>query len=66
MDILTTDFYRRDTLTVARDLLGREIVRVLPDGTRLGCRITETEAYIGRLDKAPNPSSPRLGRPTSF
>ena len=49
MDILTTDFYRRDTLTVARDLLGREIVRVLPDGTRLGCRITETEAYIGRL-----------------
>ena len=52
MDILTTDFYRRDTLTVARDLLGREIVRVLPDGTRLGCRITETEAYIGRLDKA--------------
>ena len=52
MDILTTDFYSRDTLTVARDLLGREIVRVLPDGTRLGCRITETEAYIGRLDKA--------------
>lgn len=52
MDILTTDFYSRDTLTVGRDLLGREIVRVLPDGTRLGCRITETEAYIGRLDKA--------------
>ena len=52
MDILTQDFYARDTLTVARDLLGREIVRVLPDGTRLVCRITETEAYIGRLDKA--------------
>ena len=52
MDILTTDFYRRDTLTVARDLLGGEIVRVLPDVTRMGCRITETEAYIGRLDKA--------------
>ena len=50
--ILTRDFYARDTLTVARDLLGREIVRVLEDGTRLVCRITETEAYIGRIDKA--------------
>ena len=52
MDILTRDFYSRDTLEVARDLLGRDIVRVLEDGTRLVCRITETEAYIGRLDKA--------------
>jgi len=52
MDILTRDFYDRDTLTVARDLLGRELVRVLEDGTGLRCRITETEAYIGRVDKA--------------
>lgn len=52
MDILTQDFYARDTLTAARDLLGRDIVRVLEDGTRLVCRITETEAYIGRMDKA--------------
>lgn len=51
-DVLTRDFYDRDTLTVARDLLGRELIRVLPDGSRLRCRITETEAYIGRLDKA--------------
>ena len=50
--ILTRDFYRRDTLAVARDLLGRDIVRVLEDGSQLVCRITETEAYIGRLDKA--------------
>lgn len=50
--VLPRGFYDRDTLTVARDLLGREIVRVLPDGVRLRCRITETEAYIGRLDKA--------------
>lgn len=50
--VLSRDFYDRDTLTAARDLLGREIVRVLPDGVRLRCRITETEAYIGRLDKA--------------
>ena len=52
MDILTKDFYDRDTLTVARDLLGRELVRVMEDGTILRCVITETEAYIGRLDKA--------------
>ena len=52
MDILTKDFYTRDTLTVARDLLGRDIVRVLEDGTQLVCRITETEGYIGRMDKA--------------
>ena len=52
MDILTQEFYARDTREVARDLLGREIVRVLADGTALACRITETEAYIGRLDKA--------------
>ena len=52
MDILTKDFYDRDTLTVARDLLGRELVRVMEDGTVLRCVITETEAYIGRLDKA--------------
>ena len=52
MDVLTRDFYDRDTLTVARDLLGRDIVRVLEDGTRLVCRITETEGYIGRIDKA--------------
>lgn len=51
MDILTQDFYHRDTLEVARDLLGRDIVRVL-DGAALVCRITETEAYIGRMDKA--------------
>lgn len=28
MDILTREFYNRDTLAVARDLLGRDIVRV--------------------------------------
>ncbi len=52
MDILTRAFYSRDTLTVARDLLGRDIVRAREDGKRLVCRITETEAYIGRIDKA--------------
>ena len=52
MEILTRDFFARDTLAVARDLLGRQLVRVTEDGRELVCRITETEAYIGRLDKA--------------
>ncbi len=37
---------------MARDLLGKHLVRVLADGTYLMCRITETEAYVGRMDKA--------------
>lgn len=52
MELLTRDFYDRDTVTVARDLLGKTLVRVLPDGTRLRCAITETEAYVGPVDKA--------------
>ena len=51
MKKLTRDFYDRDTITVARDLLGKHLVRVL-NGEKLVCRITETEAYIGRCDKA--------------
>jgi len=52
MEKLPREFYDRDTVQVARDLLGRDIVRVLPDGTQLVCRITETEAYVGPIDKA--------------
>ena len=52
MDILTRDFYSRDTLAAARDLLGRELVRVTEDGAELVCRITETEAYCGPGDPA--------------
>ncbi len=48
---LSREFYDRDTLTVARDLLGQYLVRVY-NGKELICRITETEAYIGRCDKA--------------
>lgn len=51
MEKLTREFYARDTLTVARELLGCCLVRVY-NGEALVCRITETEAYIGRCDKA--------------
>ena len=57
MGKLERDFFDRDTLDVARDLLGKYLVRregdlVLADGMTLSGRITETEAYVGRMDKA--------------
>ena len=52
METLGREFFDRDTVAVARDLLGRYIVRRREDGTELVCRITETEAYVGRVDKA--------------
>ena len=48
---LGRDFYDRDTRTVARDLLGKYLIRVW-NGVPLAVRLTETEAYIGRMDKA--------------
>lgn len=51
MEKLTGDFYDRDTVTVARELLGKYLVRVV-EGQTLTVRITETEAYVGRIDKA--------------
>lgn len=51
MTKLKRDFYTRDTLTVAKELLGKYIVREI-DGHRLTVMINETEAYIGSIDKA--------------
>ncbi len=51
MPKLPRDFYCRDTVTVARDLLGCRLVRIRQGEPLMG-RITETEAYIGRCDRA--------------
>lgn len=49
--MLPQDFFNRDTVEVARDLVGKYLVRRY-DGVTLAVRLTETEAYIGRMDKA--------------
>lgn len=54
-------FFARPTLEVARDLLGRRLVRCI-DGQRLGGRISEVEAYIGEDDKASHAARGRTDR----
>ncbi len=51
MTILPRIFYNRPTLTVARELIGARLVRIL-DGVKLVGLITETEAYISEKDLA--------------
>ena len=48
---ISKEFYNRDTVQVSQDLLGKYLVRSY-NGELLVGRITETEAYIGRCDKA--------------
>lgn len=56
------DFFARPTLTVARDLIGRVLVRRLTDGRELRARIVETEGYLGRDDSASHAASGRTDR----
>lgn len=51
MGKLEAGFFLRDTVEVARDLLGRYLVRRDGEETMV-CRITETEAYVAAIDKA--------------
>lgn len=50
MDILKKDFYMRESLAVARDLLGKILVRYI-EGEAYRFKIVETEAYMGKDDK---------------
>ena len=49
--MLEQNFYDRDTLVVAEELLGKYLVRKYHNQYIVG-RITEVEAYIGAIDKA--------------
>ncbi len=48
---LSLDFFHRDARKVAEDLLGKIVVRNYM-GYKLTGRIVETEAYVGKIDKA--------------
>ncbi|MEA3345418.1 MAG: DNA-3-methyladenine glycosylase [Chloroflexota bacterium] len=69
MSCLGREFFARDTLTVARELLGQRLVRVLAcpgcrarDGQRLSGQIVEVEAYIGEEDSACHAAAGRTPR----
>jgi DNA-3-methyladenine glycosylase len=54
-------FYDRDPRQVARDLLGKILVRRQKNGV-LGGRIVETEAYLGENDAAAHSAAGRTAR----
>jgi len=59
--ILPSSFYNRPTLTVARELLGARLVRIL-NGVKLVGLISETEAYFGFDDLASHAKAGRTIR----
>src|SRR5260370_13342844 len=61
--VLGPEFFDRDTVTVARDLLGKVLVREV-DGTRLLGRLIEVEAYLGPNDLAAHSRGGRRTRRT--
>jgi DNA-3-methyladenine glycosylase len=59
--VLGRDFFDRNADTVARDLLGKTLVRERA-GTRTSHMITETEAYLGEHDLASHSARGRTPR----
>lgn len=59
---LSENFFRRDCLDVAPELVGKILVHRLADGTLLKERISETEAYRGEEDKACHASKGKTER----
>jgi len=62
---LPRSFYQRDTVAVARELLGTYLVRVQQGVERVG-RIVEVEAYLGPHDRAAHSSKGLTARNRSM
>lgn len=60
--VLDADFFHRDVLEVAPELVGKIVAHRLSDGTVLRERISETEAYRGEEDKGCHASKGRTKR----
>ena len=63
--VLPQDFYARDPRIVARELLGKVLVRTLPGGAkarRLSGRIVEVEVYLGEGDLAAHAAAGKTER----
>ena len=56
------EFFHRDVLEAAPDLVGKILVHRLSDGTELRERIAETEAYRGEEDKGCHAAKGRTKR----
>lgn len=61
MKKLPREFYERDTIEVARELLGKYLVRVDSGTKRIG-KIVEVEAYLGPHDLAAHSARGRTAR----
>ncbi len=59
---LGLDFFSRDALEAAPELVGKILVHKLPDGTELRERIAETEVYRGEEDLGCHASKGRTPR----
>ncbi len=59
--ILDQKFFNRDTILVAKELLGKTLVRKIR-GKEMKCIITETEVYDGFYDKASHASRGKTKR----
>ena len=59
--VLPRTYFNRPTLTVARSLIGKYLVRSI-DGRMLAGKIVEVEAYVGPQDKACHASKGRTQR----
>lgn len=62
LPLLSREFFARKTEVVAREVLGKTLVRVTEQGLLLVAKIVETEAYLGEHDPAAHAAAGRTKR----